>query len=495
MFASLLTPDTKVKTKVLSMGRTSLVLCFTILLLSSFISTRLVGYRVVVEGIPLIDSITTSATLSTSGHPVQCNYSSLREFDSFTEDTELEHFQLKDWLSESHAPPTVRISSTKGWHTHENICVNNDDGSTRYWVGGMAREKYEQNVSALSLDRTTLPFRPSWLNMSSMNSTQTQVHHLRGKTLVSQCWRNPTANPYHFLYALGKLFSLFTTSAKSQHFDHVVLHQCGNPLKLGYFCEWIWKLVISLGVRRHFISQDTHFFATSTSKSTLFCMDHADVSYDMFAVDHPEALDFKRLVSAELTTIVNLTDVQEPLTAENITCKECFSRLRFALYERPVGDASRRLITNKDEVFKLFRDFSGRFHTISVSKATPIDEVYRKFNSFDVLVTTHGSHMVNLIFTTWTTFAVIEVWGNEVFSPLGEERIWGQVVPFYKTSFPHSSEDAEVEKIIQNFDKTNISHSRKVKTANIRVNTDGLRLVLQDAAEDVCDCKIDTPVL
>ena len=504
MFASFLTQGEKVKTGILSTKRkryqANLILCLTIFLLFSFISSWLVNYRVSAEGIPLFDKITASFSQSASEqHVYEQKFSSLREFDTFKQDAMLETFQLKDWLSETHSAPTIRESSIKypraKWYTHDNTCVNNEDGSTRYWAEGFDRENYEKNVSAFSLEGTELPFRPSWLDMPSMNVNQTQVHHLRGKTLVSQCWRNSTPNPFHFLYAVGKLFSLFT-SAKSQHFDHVVLHQCGNPLELGYFCEWMWKLVISFGVRRHFISQDTNFFATSKlPESSLFCMDRADVAYNKWDMGDPTALELKRLVNSEVTSKTNFNHVQEePLTAENVTCKDCFSRLRFALYERPVGDASRRLITNKDEVFDLFREFSGKLHTVTVSKDTPIHEVSHKFNSFDILVTTHGSHMVNLIFTTRTRFSVIEVWGHEIFAPNDANRVWDNIVPFYKTSFPHGSTDADVEKVIQNFDKTDFGQMRIVLTSNIRVNIETLRPILQDAVENVCDCKNETSV-
>jgi len=97
-------------------------------------------------------------------------------------------------------------------------------------------------------------------------------------------------------------------------------------------------------------------------------------------------------------------------------CRE--GRLRINIFQRKTGNL--RSFVNMEEVLALIRRYTNRssIPTISVDKDTPVIEQARAFQAFDVLVTSHGSHLANLIFSQPTTTAIVEI------LPVSRDRVF-----------------------------------------------------------------------
>jgi len=85
-------------------------------------------------------------------------------------------------------------------------------------------------------------------------------------------------------------------------------------------------------------------------------------------------------------------------------CKE--KSLRIGIYLR-YKEWTRNLI-NDEEILNITKKYSSHA-TLKRIFAPPMDEQLQMYNSFDILISTYGSHLVNLVFTNRTRVAVIEV--------------------------------------------------------------------------------------
>ena len=96
--------------------------------------------------------------------------------------------------------------------------------------------------------------------------------------------------------------------------------------------------------------------------------------------------------------------------------------------------------------------------------------------------------MQNFIFTESTNFAVIDVWGAEIF-PSGD---WNAIVPYYKESFPHVPVDPELRAITEKL-VGSVHSDRELRTriqnSDLIVDVTLLRAELRHAVERVCSCQ------
>ena len=105
---------------------------------------------------------------------------------------------------------------------------------------------------------------------------------------------------------------------------------------------------------------------------------------------------------------------EQPLTKTSIPDsrtnydEKCAQELRFAMWKRFEGSSLRRFI-NADEVEQLLLEkFRSPLSILSVNSSTSFEDQVSIFQSFDVLITCHGSHLTNMIFTPPDT-ALIEL--------------------------------------------------------------------------------------
>ena len=159
--------------------------------------------------------------------------------------------------------------------------------------------------------------------------------------------------------------------------------------------------------------------------------------------------------------------------------------LRFGLYKRPSNDHNQRKITNDEEVFELFREFSHNVVVVSVSSESSLEELYDQFNSFDVIVNIVGSHAMNFLLTDSSRYAVIDVWALEI-ENLSETV--QDFVPYYAVSYPHLPDDP----VLQQTAKTVVGGVTSelhydFMNANLIIDIPRLRGELQ-AVAFVCNC-------
>ena len=83
---------------------------------------------------------------------------------------------------------------------------------------------------------------------------------------------------------------------------------------------------------------------------------------------------------------------------------------RIRIFQRTQTNSSRKFI-NVEEVMKLAQTYTTqKVDVVNVNASTSISEQIRFFNEFDVLITPHGSHLANGIFTVRPqNKAVVEV--------------------------------------------------------------------------------------
>ena len=419
----------------------------------------------------------------------------------------VQSYTLSDWINRSDAKmQRVQYSATSIlkdeahlWYRHENICVNDLDGT---WFFPRNSIGYEQQVTQLKLDLQTAAFRPTRMNVSEEAVRGKIVYHLPGKSLLVQCFRNPSPNPFHFTFMITKLF-VFFYSRKShiKPLDFIVLHQCGEPTLLGKTNLMLWNFVMQFGMDKGHLDAGTKYFPTSVAAPTLasrldhfFCMDSVEVQYDLFWLTSQALSEMREKILehieeelVESEHVARATDLHQAGHFGGETGEsDCVSSLRLAIYERHGGS---RLLTNKEDIFTLFREFSNHTKIISISGDTSVDEVYKQFNSFDVLVTPHGSHMANLIFTRSKRFAVIEIVGRDFWSPASERLFWQPVIPYYDMSFPHDSTDPSVQKLIDNVSAVYYpgnSGRAEIMKSNLVVNVTRLREKLSETARYIC---------
>ena len=75
------------------------------------------------------------------------------------------------------------------------------------------------------------------------------------------------------------------------------------------------------------------------------------------------------------------------------------SDARIKVFQRSATNSLRKFI-NIEQVVHLAEDYTTRrIEVVSVNASTSIAEQIRFFNEFDLLVTPHGSHLANGIFT------------------------------------------------------------------------------------------------
>ena len=433
----------------------------------------------------------------------------LEQFDKIRGTEKVVMFTPEIWVKQSlWMVPAVINASRSDWFTHSNVCIDQRDGTPLYWsLEDRDILKYETDLSHLQLSKATIPFRPKYVNWTEelRSKPGKEVLYLKGKSLVVQCWRNGGPNPVHFMFAHGKLFDTFRFTLEPFRLDHIVFHQCGNPTQIGPFFQFVWELIRDLGTERGFIDNHTNFFGTTSFPNRMFCMDSVEIAYHLWWIEGETGKDFARELMLHVGSVLpdeiklKVLSRQKQFELSNneentvgSPCDRCVEKIRLSLYERPITDRNRRLLVNKDEIFDLFREYTSHVDTVTVGKDSTIAEVYDAFNSFDVLVTPHGSHMLNVLFTNSSRYALIEVTGSDLYSKADEVRHWSSIVPYYDLTFPHTSTEAELQIIINNSSGPlgGGLHAQKVMQSNLIVNITLLRDVLQGALDYLCNCSI-----
>ena len=357
--------------------------------------------------------------------------------------------------------------STPLLYTYSFISNEGLDGVDNDWLTGLqpdqlrefSRQQKRSYVSFTEWDSfvrsrgLTFANKRYSVEKHKKSSGSTEVLLKAGSTMYLNCFHQyqKSANPAHWMMKLGPWYeiALWKSSFPEQHlgghktppttpFDHVYLHQCTSPVET----NWKWGVsIFDITKRRSDMSNLTNEMTSYTTlgyehneeawSRPLTCYD------DLFAVTRQgvwfrgrEPLVMFRRDSAELLhepqdAIINpepleLDELGYDITPQSLVkleranyCAESsngISRARIKIFERTATTMLRKFL-NMDEVIELVQNYTSvPIEIITVNDTTSVVDQIRVFNSFDVLITSHGSQLANGIFTTNPeSKAVIEV--------------------------------------------------------------------------------------
>jgi len=208
-------------------------------------------------------------------------------------------------------------------------------------------------------------------------------------------------------------------------FKQVFLHQCPNPYKSNwkwgkFVSEVIYKKMENSMMLKSNYSVMIHRGSESPVDETL-CFDdiYFSVRSGHWIQGIENTLAFRRdtaklvgepqeaLKIFERPTEITSTSVQDYCPRSEGKSK---TSARIKLYQR-TESATPRTIVNLKEVLEILQSFTTvPVEVITTTEKMPIEVQIKIFNSFDILVTTHGSHLANGLFTVHPyTKAVVEI--------------------------------------------------------------------------------------
>jgi len=330
-------------------------------------------------------------------------------------DIERVKFEVWNMTAKSNFTGILRESRGLKWYGYSDICVT---GADKLRFQSEEEFKFYKLLSNHGLIKTTEPFRSASIEANVFK--ERDVFRLRGTTLLVQCWRSPRGNPSHFMIAYGKLFSLCSDLWTGQVFDNIVFFQCpdGETMKMasGGFMPTVAQMVVRACKKNQWLSASTRLLTTPLgSADDIICIDAAwvDHSNTKFLGSNDE-----HTLTAwhnELITTLSQRKMYSslsPMSNYSVQHKKrtCRDEKRIAIFQRVEG-SSLRHFSNLHEVIRTCRAKTPHVTLFTLSSASTFDEAVQSFNSFDVLITPHGSHMINGLFALHRP-SIIEVVGT-----------------------------------------------------------------------------------
>jgi hypothetical protein len=179
---------------------------------------------------------------------------------------------------------------------------------------------------------------------------------------------------------------------------------------------------------------------------------------------------------------------------ENLTCKQ---NLVIRIFQRSEGNHLRAFV-NLKEVEKLAAIYAVDVKTITLSSNSTFAQAVSEFNSFDILITPHGSHLTNgiLMLDRSRKPFIVELVSTCVNSDFKDNL--GKEFATYFISTGHELEDTKLREASQGCEGyehracrlSNVCSFGAVRSAaegNISVNLTTLQAVLQSAISTVCE--------
>ncbi len=280
---------------------------------------------------------------------------------------------------------------------------------------------------------------------------------LAGSTWYQNCFhqRSKSANPAHWLMKLGVWYevSLCQSNYSSTNifeqtirlpYDHVMMAQCPSfaSLREWQWGQTAWDAIKHRSDRAKMTGPNTKYHTVGYQgglsgepldpPDRFMCYEDIYMSARMglwfqgrgnlveFRKETDTILQDKMNIKMPENTETYVLDSQGFDTIEipenrwksycNKESQTPISHARVMIFQRTATIMLRRFL-NLDEVVKLAQMYTTRkVEVVTVNETTSVPEQIRMFNQFDVLITSHGSHLANGIFTTFPEDkAVVEV--------------------------------------------------------------------------------------
>ena len=301
--------------------------------------------------------------------------------------------------------PSTSSDPFSCWYHHENICV---DGSDNIKFLRDSNDSYMERATELKLTIASGPLRPIELKWESFTE-DTKIQVLRGRVILLHCWRSTGHNPIHFTFGYGALFASMIASRSSESaIDHVVLHQCPNP-HLNELFRAFWEVMLMEGYEKRLIDDSTSFHVVS-DLSRLVCMEKVTGNEwarpPWFGASESEWNVWRG-------HLMRYLQIKFPGLLERAVSRyhNTNSQKRIAIFQRKEAANGLRKYVNLLDVLQLVGRYTDEYEVITTTSETNLTRIIELFNSFDILITPHGSHIANVLFTLRDDVVIIETVG------------------------------------------------------------------------------------
>ena len=246
-----------------------------------------------------------------------------------------------------------------------------------------------------------------------------------GPTFFLNCWqRGPDdTNPSHWLMKVVKLFEIsqmvLQGSLSLPTFRHLAFHQCPSyhhTIQGDNVWPWgkaVWEAATSVWGLAGLWPQgfddddvdpiDILEIESDSDKWTCFEDLYLEPDYGSW---YPAP----KFQAAWRHALLTQTTWGGETTSTNSLQDRCRANtLKIHVFQRSSG-RGRRAFANLDEVLALARRYTAtEVPVVTVDAATFVDEQARVFQDFDVLISSHGSQLANMIFSDSAHTAIVEV--------------------------------------------------------------------------------------
>ena len=250
----------------------------------------------------------------------------------------------------------------------------------------------------------------------------------KGTTLFSNCYQQEekSTNPAHWMMKLGLMFELTTCYSRNfaskvfteqirMPFNQMYMHQCPDP----FVSDWKWGKtifsIVSTNMLNHeIIDKNTKYFSTGfvpkeeRKEDYYHCFEDVYLSnrngiWLQMPANHVNfRIDSAKLSGEPAMALSTPEDVKSSLPIGSVqtycpaaTAQEKISSARIKIFQRTNTKFLRSFI-NLPEVLVLAQKYTSvPIEVVTVNDTSTVADQIRLFNSFDVLITSHGSHLAN----------------------------------------------------------------------------------------------------
>ena len=281
------------------------------------------------------------------------------------------------------------------------------------------------------------------------------VTQITEASFFANCFRQPsnTSNPAHMLMKLGFMYEMALYNELNQGnmavmfkhpvsmpFNYLFMHQCANPTMSGW--KWgsrVWETVMDRADKANvFVKNTTKIIDVGykADRGEMYCFDDVYTSIRMGWWMHGTAnqIAFRKDLALRVGEpeeslrpgfAEELIDRNAPVFRQaycppaidgirtnqaSIMSTGVKSTARIKIFQRSNTRNLRKFINLRDVVDLVQTYTSIPVEVVTANESTSMAEQIRMFNSFDILITSHGSHLTNGLFTIHPhNKAVIEV--------------------------------------------------------------------------------------
>ena len=324
---------------------------------------------------------------------------------------------------------TIYAPEKLKWCNLEYFYIKGHDGlyfplqvDTTHWVFNRFFGKPFQMVTNRTLFTTAyigqhLPSHNKWYkNVDKQSTNANGIDNaiiLKGKSWISNCWRQKpgSSHIFHFMMGIGPIISHILYNPSIELPDTIILHQCiyRETVKVQYTVMQIFYKI--LGDRR----KPRIINIPYSEKSPTYFVEHAKFQqhpYDALPLGQTGSYDSK-IKNKFSSYLPGLLKVPFDIAS---ACQR--NELRIGIFYRtnqfPKSYNNFRRFSNMKEVIETAKKISSSVFTFTTNGSMTILEQAKAYNSFDILITPHGSQNVNAIWINHYPTASIEIVANPV---------------------------------------------------------------------------------